>query len=328
MRERALELLTSAGFPRPSREDREPSVLKIRDLLENLGDVYVLNRTLIVKTVRYRPTSSRRKKAYVLTKSWTDELVFYRNHAQRLLAPPFSLRLPQPLLLREDQRGFELGLSVLRGHPFPFGNDELRAALDWLAGFHAATWQSSAVADGEAATALENATTCFKEAGGYWSLDAKHEEHTAMPDGQLKHGARAFDLWLRAQPAQACLQGDAKAGNFMFVHGRELFVSGLDFQYAGVSHVPELLAHYHFALTSELGKRMLEPPSLEHLNVSLVVASADLWRFFQNTQNEGHGLALRTKSLLDSLDGGHMLESEGAYVIALFALHPTPQRLT
>ncbi|KAJ1622804.1 hypothetical protein T492DRAFT_846022 [Pavlovales sp. CCMP2436] len=38
-------------------------------------------------------------------------------------------------------------------------------------------------------------------------------------------------------------------------------------------------------------------------------------------------LALRTKSLLDSLDGGHMLESEGAYVIALFALHPAPQRL-
>jgi len=165
-----------------------------------------------------------------------------------------------------------------------------------------------------------------------------------MPDGRLKRAARSFDLWLKAQPAQACLQGDANPGNFFFVR-REQLVSGLDFQYAGVGHVvkdiaylfyimrvhmelePELLAHYHSTLASKLAKRMVQPPSLEHLNVSLVVANADLWRFFKYRKNWGRRLALHANSLLDSLDEGHMLESEGAYVIALFALHPAPQLL-
>ncbi|KAJ1636298.1 kinase-like domain-containing protein [Pavlovales sp. CCMP2436] len=340
-------------------------VQEIASLWSGLGAVYLLDDDVVMKHIKF-PSLGRREPAALPEQqprrepdarsfseqrdvdSYQVEAAFYALHAPRLLAPPVSLDLPRPLLVRSDDEGITLCMSRLRGNSVGrLDREHARAALDALAALHAAYW-------GVEPSELDG----LQAQGTFWHLDNRAEELSLMPrtgwEGRLFLAARALDERLKADSMQTCVHGDCKNANFFFLRqssspGRlkeshtALSAQMFDFQYIGRAPPSkdlaylfastegsytewvedELLAHYHQVLSAALIERGIQPPRLEAVKLSLQIAYADLARWMS-----GWGwwakplLSQRTCALLDKLDGGKPLADEQAYRKALFKLFP------
>lgn len=200
------------------------------------------------------PRHSRRsigdeRKAY----SYWIEANFYQSLAPTLIEK-YDLAIPIPYHI--ELEGFEVGddgnyntevvkkeqtiticMSLLNGSPSKGSmDDNIHAALSWLATLHAATWGA------KVATYVEK--KAVQPIGSYWHLDTRPDEHEAMPnrgwEGRLKLAARAIHERLRRDRMQCCIHGDAKDANMMFferIGGNGgcggVSVSMYDFQYCG-----------------------------------------------------------------------------------------------
>ncbi|KAJ1620193.1 kinase-like domain-containing protein [Pavlovales sp. CCMP2436] len=347
----AAQLLTDIDqIPRTADDVH---VQEIASLWSGLGAVYLLDDDVVMKHIRFPKGRSFSEQRDI--DSYLCEAVFYARHAPRLLAPPVTLAIPTPLLVRTDDEGVTLCMSRLRGKSV--GSDDFmdremaRAALDALASLHAAFW-------GVEPSELDG----LQAQGSFWHLDTRAIELSAMPrkgwEGRLRLAARALDERLKADPMQTCVHGDCKDANFLFLP----FGSGgagkrrrtavraqlFDFQYIGRAPPSkdlaylftcvegtqaervedELLRHYHQALSAALALRGIRPPRLEAVKESLQLAYADLARWMSGWEGGWWAKALlsqRTRALLDKLDGGEPLADEQAYREALFNLFPPSQ---
>ncbi len=143
--------------------------------------------------------------------------------------------------VEEKDQIISICMSLLNGSPSSNRdgtNNNIHAALSWLATLHAATWGAAKV-DAYVGQKLVHPI------GSYWHLDTRPDEHESMPnqgwEGRLKRAARAINERLRRDTMQCCIHGDAKDANMLFQKmdddddggGSGVSVSMFDFQYCG-----------------------------------------------------------------------------------------------
>jgi len=238
-------------------------------------------------------------------RSYLNEGCFYRELAPQLLAEGISV--PEPLLVEANGRG-QLTL-VMRDQRDEFPSSagalslaQAKAALSWLAAFHAHFWGQPPPAG-------------LWEQGTFWHLDTRREEFTQMDWRALADAAEQIDAYLKGEAGDSVrdhmtvVHGDFKEANLLFSADGSRCAAH-DFQYCGgglgakdiaylfcsglgsgllPAREGELLAHYHGELTARLGPRGLGEgytPAVmaRHLDYALAdfVRFMDGWGYWGN----------------------------------------------
>lgn len=220
--------------------------------------------------------------------SYDNELAFYQKHAPTV--PP-DLKMARLYLGQRLAEGWlfiveDLGLSGLLPPSKTLSDEQIRAALRWLARLHAHFMSSP----GEG----------LWKAGSYWNLATRKEELSKMTDTRLKNAAAALDEAINGATYKTIIHGDAKTDNFCFSDDEAV---AIDFQYAGLGcgmkdvmclfdsslspfeaavRVPALLDGYFQELSACLARtdQAEHAASIEHEWRALYpVAWADYYRF-------------------------------------------------
>ncbi|KAG2452058.1 hypothetical protein HYH02_003094 [Chlamydomonas schloesseri] len=183
---------------------------------------------LIAKSVHPRPSSGISHERKV--NSYRCEAEFYKNHAPGLIKAT-GLGAPTPLLVESTEAGWEFVLTDL-SVDFPessgcLDDQQVRAALDWLAAYHAYFWERPALPAG------------LQEQGSYWYLDTRRDEFAQIGRSwsDLKAVADKVDVRLKTSDNEfmTCIHGDMKSENLLFSSdGRRC--AAYDFQYTGRSY--------------------------------------------------------------------------------------------
>lgn len=174
--------------------------------------------TRIVKDIRWpsgRGDDSHCRKL----RSYQIEAQWYARWASKV---PMSCRIPSCLRIESRADGMLLELEDLDAAGYSrrasrLDDPDLRAAVAWLARFHARFL-------GVAPEGL------WKE-GSYWHLATRADELDAMPRGSLRDAAKDLDRRLCRARFRTLVHGDAKPDNFCL--GRPGEIAMVDFQYVG-----------------------------------------------------------------------------------------------
>lgn len=153
-------------------------------------------------------------------KSYQVERVFYQQIASTLSE---RARVPKLIAFCQVQQQVFLVLEDLDTLDFDVRIEKqqgpaLNLALNWLANFHAQTWQVS--------------NSGVWPTGSYWHLSTRQDEWLNMPESRLKLQAKNIDQYLRNARFQPLIHGDAKFANFCF-HSNGNDLAAVDFQYVG-----------------------------------------------------------------------------------------------
>jgi len=153
-------------------------------------------------------------------RSYRIERTFYEHWAHRTTP---QCRLPQLKTAAEVDASLVLILEDLDMAGFPSRCNEvsdvgMRAALDWLAAFHAQF--------------LGVIPDNLWPVGTYWHLATRPDELAATRDPRLKQVASLLDERLSGATYQTLVHGDAKVANFCFSSDHSQ-VAAVDFQYVG-----------------------------------------------------------------------------------------------
>jgi hypothetical protein len=206
--------------------------------------------------------------------------------------------------------------------------------MHWLAKFHALNW-------GREKAEKTVAEDGLQRQGGYWYLDTRPDEHSAMPhsgmEGRLRLAARAIDARLKEDTYQTIIHGDAKGANIVFHNG---VVGFYDFQYCGLASPAKDLAYFLACATDvpEAEGRLLQvycdelidllgsnsAPTPKHLQDSLALAYCDLGRWMSGWGWWGNDIQDKIEEVLVRLDGGKALACEDAYCKAIRREFPVP----
>ena len=216
------------------------------------------------------------------------------------------------------------------------------AVLTWLANFHAVFWGTD-----KADEAIR--TFGLQPEGSYWYLNTRPDEHDEMSNtgwiGRLKLAARAIADYLQHRDVYQCIiHGDAKEANIMYTttpsannNATCCMATFCDFQYCGKGSFTKDLVYYLMRFDDNdddnmddaiefylvhLAKQLpptIAAPTLEDLQISLSLAYCDLYRFMIGWGNWGSNNRpnQRVVKMLNQLDNGVQLHSEGAYDAAL-----------
>jgi hypothetical protein len=289
--------------------------------------------------------------------SYVCEASFYDNGiAARLLAA--GCRVPRPLHVSSADGGSRVTICMSKlvgvSAAGRLGMVESKAVLGWLATLHAMFFGHRRA---DAAVALG-----LQSQGTYWYLDTRPDEHATMPrhgwEGRLRLAARALDERLKLDKYVSIAHGDLKGANILLSNdvggdndGNTNTVPLIyDFQYCGkacigkdlayfltcgsdvdASREPELLAHYHQALTRQLQlqhggdidySNSPAAPSLSELETLLQLCICDLCRWMCGWGWWGKSRDSQVIALLDKLDNGEALASEDDYVRAIAMAFP------
>lgn len=223
------------------------------------------------------------------------------------------------------------------------------SAIRGIAMLHA-TWWGGGAADAAVSKGLQ-------PQGGYWYLDTRPDEYKDISKsgwtGRLRKAAKPIDKWLKSDPMQCIIHGDLKNCNMSLDEKRNEKTDGFssyktmsfcDFQYVGKASPMKDLAYFFTASVEDslinddnkenhfLGLYREEllvngassVPPLEHMKVALSFAYADYARFMAGWGWWGNVRLVegKVKNLLDMIDGGTELTSEGAYTEAINKLFP------
>ena len=239
--------------------------------------------------------------------SYVAESAFYREVAPGLVGSRCPVAEPVAVVEQNapDSYALALALADLRpAHPvFTKGSlrpPQLRAALTWLAEFHATFW---GVAGRDDVPPLLS-----DREGTFWHLATRPAEYDAIPRdwSDLKAAAPAIDAALAAAaagPHGTLVHGDAKAANFCWTEGGckndSVSAAAFDFQYVGrgvgardVAYLLSsaggagddeegLLSFYLDALLAALARRGADPAGYDAgvLRSHYDLACADFVRF-------------------------------------------------
>ena len=244
--------------------------------------------------------------------SYVVEAEFYRTNSNELRKQ--GVGLARCLLVEENHGKTILCLSVLVNAPDNDNYYEL--VIEWLAHFHATTWNKDC--------------PTLQPVGTYWHLDTRPQEWRDMSDtgweGRLKRAAPAVDRWLKDTPIQSWVHGDVKDANVMWDGNK---VAMCDFQYvgrgcplkdlcyflcsSGVAN-DETLVDLYF---EKLCGKLKEPLNRSDFDVALELSYCDYLRFMCGWGQWGSDITDRVKAVLDKIDGGVNLGSEDAYTEAI-----------
>ena len=247
--------------------------------------------------------------------SYVVEAAFYKNYSQSLLEK--GVGLARCLHVEQEGNKTIICLSVLENAP---NDDYYELTIEWLAHFHATTWQQDCPG--------------LQEVGTYWHLGTRPQEWQGMSnsnkglEGRLKRAAPAIDLWLKDSPIQSWVHGDAKDANVMW-NGNG--VAMCDFQYVGrgcplqdlcyflcsngVADDEQYVDLYYDKLCSKLLD--VAPPNRHDFDVALELSYCDYLRFMYGWGQWGSDITKRVMKTLDKIDGGTNLGSEEAYADAI-----------
>ena len=156
----------------------------------------------------------RKVKSYQVETAWYSKLSAKCNDLCKI-----------PICFAVETDGDEV-LMVLEdldasGYPLrktEVGWNEIKAALKWLANFHAVY--------------LGEKPKNLWETGTYWHLETRPDELKIMKDAKLKEAAHSIDKILKDNDFQTLVHGDAKLANFCFSPDGKS-VAAVDFQYIG-----------------------------------------------------------------------------------------------
>jgi len=174
--------------------------------------------TEIVKDIRWpsgKGDLSHRRKL----RSYQIEAHWYRHWADKV---PDSCRIARCRSIASRPDGMVLVLEDLDAAGYArrssdLRRDDLDAAIDWLARFHA--------------TFLGAAPEGLWKEGSYWHLGTRPDEWKAMPAGPLREAAAEIDRRLSGARFRTIVHGDAKPDNFCL--GSRGRIAAVDFQYVG-----------------------------------------------------------------------------------------------
>lgn len=327
--------------------DRDVKQTTLFRLWAGMGYIYELSLLrgkyrFIVKRIMVSPTSGGRHQRLSFgderkARSYQVEANFYQNVAPLLLRK--GIRIPQPLHIERDTacRKVTICMSKVEGRVAGglSNMEENKAALRWLAAFHAATWSYK---DDDIYSAGLQPTA------SYWHLDTRPEEYESMSktgwEGRLRRAARSIDSRLKRDKMQCLCHGDAKDANMIWpqrASSEELSVVFCDFQYCGkgpptvdlayflcvaAADVEKtenyLIEYYYEQLSGQLMSLAVNAiPSLQEIHESLLIAYCDFSRFMCGWGWWGRDISHKVVSVLDRLDGGKDLGSEDAYQRAM-----------
>ncbi|CAG9465897.1 unnamed protein product [Pedinophyceae sp. YPF-701] len=304
---------------------------RLQTLWAGYGSIYRLapreaspGVSAVVKDVRPPPMSSGCTLSHARKlKSYRVEARFYREVAPALAAARRTCTTPQALVVvaEDDSSGnfrLLLALTDLSGKFAPSGGmlgaDEARAALEWLAAFHAHGW-------GQAHTAVDMG---LWEEGCYWHLETRPEELAAIsptgPHARLGRAAHVLDARMRGmrdpdgsewaglqgvRAARTLVHGDFKGENILIgdSEGGQAGIrcAAYDFQYCGgglgtkdVAYLlgssvdglllknggdMKLLQHYHKCLTKLLPRKAAAAYTFDTCKLHYALCVADYARF-------------------------------------------------
>jgi aminoglycoside phosphotransferase (APT) family kinase protein len=295
--------------------------------------------------------------------SYHTEANFYEFVVPVLRTRYGVVDLPETYHVRRTPHAIFIVMSYIAGssatHQRPAELESLtptrtRLVLDWLARFHAATWQTTSSTRNnqqqEETPWQQGQRLLQKPMGTYWHLDTRPDEHASMSnkglEGRLKLAARAIHDRLQRDPCQCLVHGDVKEANLLFTRdeassGEAERVVLCDFQYCGPGTPSQDLAYFFCSSIEdwddEGGRRQdvyvsyylgqltaylpptAKPPSLAALQDSLDWAYCDFQRFMCGWGTWGNDLTARVRRKLHTLDGGKNLGSEEAYSAAMLA---------
>mmetsp|Transcript_202 Transcript_202/g.351 ORF Transcript_202/g.351 Transcript_202/m.351 type:complete len:350 (+) Transcript_202:213-1262(+) len=306
--------------------EKDVEVKSVCRLWAGMGYIYDVSIRggfhIIVKHIVPPPEQSRSFGDVRKARSYEVEANFYRHVAPILIAEN-NLSIPVPYHVENDSdTSITICMSRLDGSPgYLSDDDQIQTALKWMATLHAANW-------GKADQLVEEKG--LQPIGSYWHLDTRPSEHDSMPrrgwEGRLKRAARAIDERLKRDPMQTVIHGDLKDANMLFSNNS---VGIYDFQYCGRAPPTVDLAYffcvvvgdaddaylefYHKQLSTLLGTRSCNPPTIEHLKESLAIAFCDFQRFMSGWGNWGSDISQHVIKVLNRLDGGTILPTEDAY---------------
>mmetsp|Transcript_29587 Transcript_29587/g.48824 ORF Transcript_29587/g.48824 Transcript_29587/m.48824 type:complete len:321 (-) Transcript_29587:26-988(-) len=296
------------------------SVSSIARLWGGMGQVYRVSSKdgdFVVKYMDPRRVSSSSIGDQRKLDSYVVESTFYRDYCEDLISK--GVGLARFLHVEREGNRTILCLSVLENAP---NDDYYELVLEWLAHFHAATWQSECRG--------------LQEIGTYWHLDTRPDEWDGMSscgwEGRLKRAARAIDEFLKDETSiQSCVHGDVKDANVMW-DGHA--VAMCDFQYVGrgcplkdlcyflcsngVADDEEYVDVYYQKLCSKI--KDSPPPNRKEFDKVLELCYCDYLRFMCGWGQWGSDITKRVIKMLDKLDGGRDLGSEDAYRDAIRSL--------
>lgn len=257
-----------------------------------------------------------------------------------------SLILPSPYSVEYGPKQDEItiAMSYLDGSSIDTSRqDHVQATLTWLAQFHAAYWGKDTISSLVSNVGLQ-------PIGSYWHLETRPDEHASLSNqgwqGRLKRAAQAIHDCLQRDPMQCLIHGDPKDANIMKVssknnngthnNNKRVRIAMYDFQYCGQGTPTRDLAYflctscdpddetewihyYHEQLCQQLLFKQknegipIPPPTLQHVEQSMLLAFADFYRFLCGWGQWGYNVKPKVLALLDSLDHGRDLGSEQAY---------------
>ena len=272
--------------------------------------------------------------------SYIVEANFYETVAETFSqesSKPFDVTIPRPLHVTygPGEEEILICMSLLDGEYFNgYDKNHVKAALRWLASFHATFWGKEQIDK-----LVQKAQ--LQPTGSYWHLDTRPDEHQSLGrkgmEGRLKAAARAIDGCLKRDPMQCLVHGDVKDSNIMFLEDSDN-VGMYDFQYCGKGCPTQDLAYFFctaFSGREDEEEEMVEfyhenlaknlkdthpsiiPPTLNHLKLSLEVAYADFYRFILAWGLWGNDISGRVCRFMDHVDNGKHLGSEDAYEEAI-----------
>jgi hypothetical protein len=281
---------------------------KLTTLWAGYGAIYHLiakengknsTRSLIIKDVRPPKDSgvSHERKLH----SYKVEAHFYRHLATPLrekngLAIATHYLAEHDLDLDSGTGSMHLVLSDLReefpNQHRPMDLAHAKAALYWLATFHASHWQRPIPKE-------------LWRQGCFWQLDTRLEELESMePEWRdLQRVAHKISEQLADEKFQTLVHGDFKGANILFSNvkdGEGPGAAAYDFQYCGGGdamkdvaylfcsalesktlhqHEDELLTYYHQELCKQLPKEAADAYTIEVMKGRLQLAICDFVRF-------------------------------------------------
>ncbi len=153
--------------------------------------------------------------------SYDNELTFYQRYAS---PAKVGLKMPHFFGGQTLEDGWLFILEDLESSTWvrakkAYDEPDLRAALNWLADFHARY--------------LGHSAEGLWKAGSYWNWASRKDEASRMVDTRLKTAAAALDSALNQCRFKTLIHGDAKTDNFCFSKETGGPVAAIDFQYVG-----------------------------------------------------------------------------------------------